>query len=100
MRDEWMLAPSTKPTALEDEHSRTSAARSKLPTGDESLTEDYGESTASGRTLGKDIDFFSSMGTERKRKMPPEKPAVSFYCFIISCCADYKYRTSLFLEKS
>ncbi|KAJ8581623.1 hypothetical protein M405DRAFT_832125 [Rhizopogon salebrosus TDB-379] len=45
-----------------------------LPTGDESLTEDYGESSSSRRPPGGDVDFFSSLGTERKRPPRPEKP--------------------------
>ncbi|KAF8133995.1 CwfJ C-terminus 1-domain-containing protein-like protein [Boletus edulis] len=67
-RDEWMVLPS-------------SSSR-PLPTGDESYTDDYGGPSDSGRTLGGAVDFFSSLGTEKKRKpqpdkLDPDKPKVS-----------------------
>jgi hypothetical protein len=45
-----------------------------LPTTDEVSTEDYGESSSSQRTPAGGIDFFSSLGTERKRPPRPDKP--------------------------
>jgi hypothetical protein len=42
--------------------------------GDESYTEEYGETPESGRTLGGGVDFFSNMGTERVKKPRKEIP--------------------------
>jgi hypothetical protein len=42
--------------------------RVQLPSGDESFTEDYGESSQDQRTLGGGVDFFSSLGTDIKKK--------------------------------
>ncbi|KAF9454844.1 hypothetical protein P691DRAFT_770356 [Macrolepiota fuliginosa MF-IS2] len=75
-RDEWMLLPPSIPTI----------PISALPPGrptidDESLTEDYGESSSNARNLGGGVDFFSSLGTQHKKKQPnkpdPDKPKVS-----------------------
>jgi hypothetical protein len=43
-------------------------------TGDEFYTGSYAESSVSGRTPGDAVDFFSSLGTEKKRKPQPDKP--------------------------
>ena len=40
----------------------------RLEVGEESLTEDYGEPVQNLRTMGGGVDFFSSLGTEKKRK--------------------------------
>jgi hypothetical protein len=40
-------------------------------TGDD-ITEGYGEGSGGGRNLGGGVDFFGSLGTERKRKDPDE----------------------------
>jgi hypothetical protein len=45
----------------------TDTPRPPAPSGDESFTEDYGNSQPGGRNLGGSIDFFSSLGTEVKR---------------------------------
>ncbi|KAF5362872.1 hypothetical protein D9758_007112 [Tetrapyrgos nigripes] len=72
-RDEWMLAPSAGPSS--------STAKLQPMSGNESLTEDYGEPSGNSRTLGGDIDFFSSLGTEHKKKpkekLDLDKPVVS-----------------------
>ncbi|THU88150.1 hypothetical protein K435DRAFT_680387 [Dendrothele bispora CBS 962.96] len=74
-RDDWML-----PSSLS---SAPSASSSKLQalSGNESLTEDYGDTSSNGRTLGGEIDFFSGLGTEHKKKSQDkpdlDKPAVS-----------------------
>lgn len=39
---------------------------------EESLTEDYGEPSENVRTTAGGVDFFSSLGTERKKKPPPK----------------------------
>ncbi|KAF8630824.1 hypothetical protein AX17_005183 [Amanita inopinata Kibby_2008] len=67
-RDEWMLLPHSEP-AFPDRN-----ARVQLSTEQESLTEDYGESSASARTTSGGVDFFSSLGKEHRRKGRPEKP--------------------------
>jgi hypothetical protein len=41
---------------------------------DESLTESYGEPSDSARTLGGGVDFFSTLGTEVKKKQKPDQP--------------------------
>lgn len=45
----------------------------ELLNDDESFTEDYGEMSGGSRALGGGVDFFSSLGTERK-KARPDKP--------------------------
>jgi len=40
----------------------------------ESFTEDYGELSGGSRKLGGGVDFFSSLGTERKKAPRPDKP--------------------------
>jgi hypothetical protein len=72
-RDEWMLAPSGGSVPI------PSTSKLQPMTGDESLTEDYGEPSGNSRTLGGDIDFFSSLGTEHKKK-PKEKPELEKVC--------------------
>lgn len=70
-RDEWMLLPPSD-TSLPSSSSRPLAQQ--FPTGDDSYTDGYTESSVSGRTLGGAVDFFSSLGTEKKRKPQPDKP--------------------------
>ncbi len=68
-RDEWMLLPPSIP----DVPAPTSAPK-RLNVGlEESLTEDYGESSSNARDIGGGVDFFSSLGTDHKKKQP-EKP--------------------------
>jgi hypothetical protein len=43
----------------------------QAPAADD-LTDGYGEGSGGGRTLGGGVDFFGSLGTERKRKDPNE----------------------------
>ncbi|KAH0586099.1 hypothetical protein H2248_007370 [Termitomyces sp. 'cryptogamus'] len=73
-RDEWMLLPSVAPT-LPAEDQR------KAETGGVSMTDGYGESSRGQRTLGGSVDFFSSLGTDIKKKRPerpdPDKPVTS-----------------------
>ncbi|KAG8930708.1 hypothetical protein FRC02_003763 [Tulasnella sp. 418] len=69
-RDEWMLLPEAKPTA----NVIPSVSSRLLNTLDQSLTEDYGEPEGDKRTLGGGVDFFSSLGTERKKKPKEDKP--------------------------
>ena len=57
-----ITVPSTSSRALDD------------TTGSESLTEGYGEPVQNSRTLGGGVDFFSSLGTEKKKKQQEEKP--------------------------
>lgn len=61
-----MLAPQSAPTIPRD-----TPGTSKLPVlDDESYTDDYGDTTDGKRTLGGGVDFFSSLGTEHKKKDP------------------------------
>ncbi|KAG8214741.1 CwfJ C-terminus 1-domain-containing protein-like protein [Butyriboletus roseoflavus] len=70
-RDEWMLLPPSD-APLPSSSSRPLAQQ--FPTGDDSYTDGYAESSASARTLDGTVDFFSSLGTEKKRKPQPDKP--------------------------
>ncbi|KAL4080953.1 CwfJ C-terminus 1-domain-containing protein-like protein [Scleroderma citrinum] len=63
-RDDWMLEPSFGSS----ESSRPPTQQ--FPEMDESLTDGYGEASGSGRTLNGGVDFFSSLGTEKKRNRP------------------------------
>ena len=71
-----MLAPSAEPSTLSPERTGPTTML-RMPTGDESLTEEYGEQSSGTRTSGGDVDFFSGMGTERRRKGPKETLEVS-----------------------
>ncbi|KXN88124.1 Pre-mRNA-splicing factor cwf19 [Leucoagaricus sp. SymC.cos] len=76
-RDEWMLLP---PSIL-SVPSSTSASKRLAANNDKSLTEGYGEPSSNARTMGGGVDFFSSLGTEHKKKKPekpnPEEPKIS-----------------------
>ena len=41
---------------------------------DESLTDGYGDQPANSRTMGGTVDFFSSLGTELRKKQPMPDP--------------------------
>ncbi|KAJ7069993.1 CwfJ C-terminus 1-domain-containing protein-like protein [Mycena amicta] len=71
-RDDWMLAPRSAPVLPEGE--QPSRRRLEAPSGDESFTEDYGEPSQDQRTLGGGVDFFSSLGTEAKKKPRDDRP--------------------------
>ncbi|KAG9010213.1 hypothetical protein FRB94_010912 [Tulasnella sp. JGI-2019a] len=68
-RDEWMLLPETRPVL----HSESSKTTHMLDV-DDVLTEGYGDMDTDKRTLGGGVDFFSSLGTERKKKGREDKP--------------------------
>ena len=44
-------------------------------------TSGYGESSSNARTMSGTVDFFSSLGTEKKKKPPPDRPDPSKVCF-------------------
>ncbi|KAK0221827.1 CwfJ C-terminus 1-domain-containing protein-like protein [Armillaria fumosa] len=75
-RDDWML----EEPAVQAPH--PSSSRIQLQ-DDENFTEDYGEASGSRRTLGGGVDFFSTLGTDVRKKNPhpnkpdPEKPVIS-----------------------
>ncbi|TFK20597.1 hypothetical protein FA15DRAFT_116939 [Coprinopsis marcescibilis] len=77
-RDEWMMYPEATPTIPTDD---LSSSKRQEMLAEKSLTEDYGE-PAGSRDMAGGVDFFSSLGTERKRKDPnankpnPDKPVV------------------------
>ncbi|KAJ7164629.1 CwfJ C-terminus 1-domain-containing protein-like protein [Mycena crocata] len=68
-RDDWMLLPPSEPVLP-----AATPRRVQLPSGDESLTEDYGEPSEGQRTLAGGVDFFSSLGTDIKKKPRSDKP--------------------------
>ena len=61
-REDWMLLEPSAPVIPLQTPPLHSIDHSN------SLTEGYGENTASGRTSSGGVDFFSSLGTERRRK--------------------------------
>ncbi|WWD16329.1 hypothetical protein CI109_100755 [Kwoniella shandongensis] len=68
-RDSWMLEPTEGSSSTVPEPSRDIPHTAESGSG---LTDGYGEEQLSNRNLGGGMDFFSSMGTERKRKDPNE----------------------------
>ncbi|KAJ7712436.1 CwfJ C-terminus 1-domain-containing protein-like protein [Mycena metata] len=68
-RDDWMLLPRSEPVLP-----AATPRRVQPPSGDESFTEDYGESVQDQRTLGGGVDFFSSLGTDIKKKPRADRP--------------------------
>lgn len=68
-RDDWMLEPMSSQVTVVAEKPRL-----QLPTGDESLTEEYGEASQNARNLGGSVDFFSAMGTEKPKRPQPDRP--------------------------
>ncbi|KAF7299218.1 Complexed with Cdc5 protein cwf19 [Mycena indigotica] len=66
-RDDWMLAPAS-------ETPQPARKRIEGLSGDESFTEDYGEPSQNQRTLAGGVDFFSSLGTEVKRRGKDDRP--------------------------
>ncbi|KAG9098068.1 hypothetical protein FRC06_006846 [Ceratobasidium sp. 370] len=71
-RDEWMLLDPTEPTVPVGTPSRP-PPRAIVQTADE-MTDGFGEELTGGRTLGGGVDFFSSLGTEHRKKPPPKNP--------------------------
>ena len=69
-RDEWMLLDDS--STLIPLESSAAPKRTVLNLNDESLTEDYGDTPQDRRSLGGGVDFFSSLGTEHKKKKKPE----------------------------
>ncbi|KAF7968742.1 hypothetical protein HWV62_29569 [Athelia sp. TMB] len=68
-RDDWMLMPASNVTGSADGH------RERVYPGNESLTEDYGEPGAIPPNSTGGVDFFSSLGTEvKKRKNILDRP--------------------------
>ncbi|KAG6841263.1 hypothetical protein C0991_000403 [Blastosporella zonata] len=74
-RDDWMLLPPSAPTL-------PVADQRKLDVDDISMTDDYGEPSEGQRTLGGGVDFFSSLGTDIKKKRPqqPDPEKVCLIC--------------------
>lgn len=50
---------------------------------EESLTDGYGEPSTNPRTTSGGVDFFSSLGTEHRKKHPPKTEEVSPSAFLI-----------------
>ncbi|CAE6452803.1 unnamed protein product [Rhizoctonia solani] len=71
-RDEWMLLDPSTPTVPVGAPSRP-PDRAVLQTADE-MTDGFGEEVRNMRTLGGGVDFFSSLGTEHRKKPPPKDP--------------------------
>ncbi|KAF8909023.1 CwfJ C-terminus 1-domain-containing protein-like protein [Gymnopilus junonius] len=74
-RDEWMMMPpSASVLPVEDTRLTDSRARLSMDTCDDPYMEGYGEPSNDSRNLGGGVDFFSSLGTEKKKPPRPEKP--------------------------
>ncbi|THH11645.1 hypothetical protein EW145_g512 [Phellinidium pouzarii] len=71
VRDEWMMLPSSSVSVPAPE---PSSSKQQMPTENESLTEDYGEPVQDSRTMSGGVDFFSSLGTERRKKQKEDRP--------------------------
>ncbi|KAI0720519.1 CwfJ C-terminus 1-domain-containing protein-like protein [Cerioporus squamosus] len=65
-RDDWMLMPETTPVV-------PPSSSIDVPMN-EDPTDGYGEPSTNTRTMGGGVDFFSSLGTERKKKPQANKP--------------------------
>ena len=76
-----MLLPTSAPTMPADVQyqSKSHEKLLALPTND-SFTEDYGELPEDSRTTSGGVDFFSSLGTERKKISKP--PILDKVCFL------------------
>lgn len=61
-----LMPPSTVTVSANNSHSRLSV--------DESFTEDYGDASEGARNLGGGVDFFSTLGTEVKKKGLLDRP--------------------------
>jgi len=66
-RDAWMLDPGAIATTSTVPMPSRDVPRS-AGVGGRDMTDGYGEPESSGRTLDGGVDFFSSLGTEHKRK--------------------------------
>ena len=76
-RDDWMLMEPEQPTLPQQS--------STIPTAqNDSLTDGYGEPSRGSRTLGGGVDFFSSLGTEHRKKPPPKPLDDKVRCLIPS----------------
>jgi hypothetical protein len=68
-----MLAPTAAPTVPTDDLDKHMKERMLL--NDQSLTEDYGDPSGGSRTAAGNVDFFSSLGAEVRKKNPkPDRP--------------------------
>lgn len=68
-----MLEPSSSSSA--PVHSKATDTSAEI-----SMTEDYGEPSDGQRTLSGGVDFFSTLGSEVKKKPGPEKPDPTKVC--------------------
>ena len=87
-RDDWMLMPETTPVVP--------ASSSVDVPMNEDPTDGYGEPSANARTVGGSVDFFSSLGTERKKKPNPNKPDPDKVCSIL--IVNIKERSSYLVQ--
>ena len=65
-RDEWMLLP---PSA-----SNVAGSSTQSVPVDEDMMDGFGETSTNARTMSGSVDFFSSLGSERKKKPQADKP--------------------------
>jgi hypothetical protein len=64
-----MLDPVAPPVLPPD-----ATASQRMEVDGESMTDGFGEAPSDMRTLGGSVDFFSSLGTEVKKKPKQERP--------------------------
>lgn len=86
-RDEWMLEPPA-PTTIPDLGKRTGGDVEMRDVLDESLTDGYGEPSSSNRGMGGTVDFFTSLGTEHRKKQPQPDPTAQV-CSLLNSSLPY-----------
>lgn len=80
-RDDWMMLPPE--ATIISEISRPDPSRiTPMDVGEESYTEEYGDLPSNSRTGAGGVDFFSSLGTERKKPPRPDRPDPDKVCVI------------------
>ena len=81
-RDEWMLMPTSAPAMpampADLQYQPKCHERPLTSPTNDAFTEDYGELSRDSRTTSGGVDFFSSLGTERKKI---SKPILDKVCF-------------------
>jgi hypothetical protein len=85
-----MLLPTSAPAMPADVQyqSKSHEKPLTLPTND-SFTEDYGELSKDSRITSGGVDFFSNLGTERKKISKP--PILDKVCFFLPAFCDLCY---------
>ncbi|KAH9480566.1 Pre-mRNA-splicing factor cwf19 [Psilocybe cubensis] len=73
-RDDWMMAEPSTPVLPVGARPQLSRIDYSVEIGEESLDDGYGELSGNSRPVGGGVDFFSSLGTEKKKPSRPDRP--------------------------